>query len=329
MTNVLVLHDVVAGDARADEADVLVQRDAVLVALRELGHATDTLACGLDLASVERELRARRPAIVFNLVESIARTGRLIHFAPSLLDALAIRYTGAPADAVYVTSNKRLGKRLLLAAGLPTPDAWTLPDLARDGATASGRVIVKSLWEHGSVGLDADSVIDVRDARELSSQMRRRLDRLGGEAIAERFVDGREFNLAMLGGPRGPEVLPPAEIQFVHWDDEAPRIVDWRAKWDETSHEYHDTPRRFDFEAQDEALVATLVAMARAAWDAFGLRGWARVDFRVDREGRPWILEVNTNPCLSPDAGFAAALQRAGIPFPAAIARILADVPTS
>ncbi len=327
MSRVLVLHDLVAGEVRADEEDVLVQRDVVLAALRELGHEAEGLACGLDLASTERELRRRRPEIVFNLVESMARTGRLIHFAPCLLDALAIPYAGAPSDAIYVTSNKHLAKRLLIAAGLPTPPSWLLPDLERAGASASGRVIVKSLWEHGSVGLDASSVIDVRDAHELAAAMRARLDRLGGEAIAESYVDGREFNLALLGGPNGPTVLPPAEIEFVAWDESAPRIVDWRAKWDESSHEYQDTPRRFDFDAGDAPLVARLVAMARAAWDCFGLRGWARVDFRVDRERGPFVLEVNTNPCLSPDAGFAAALQRAGIPFPQAIARILADLP--
>ncbi|MCC6785474.1 MAG: D-alanine--D-alanine ligase [Planctomycetes bacterium] len=327
MSRVLVLHDLVAGEVRADEADVLVQRDVVLAALRELGHEAEALACGLDLASAERELRRRRPELVFNLVESMARTGRLIHFAPCLLDALAIPYVGAPADAIYVTSNKHLAKRLLIAAGLPTPPSWLLPDLERAGASASGRVIVKSLWEHGSVGLDASSVIDVRDAHELAAAMRARLDRLGGEAIAESYVDGREFNLALLGGPNGPTVLPPAEIEFVAWDESAPRIVDWRAKWDESSHEYQDTPRRFDFDAVDAPLVARLVAIARAAWDCFGLRGWARVDFRVDRERGPFVLEVNTNPCLSPDAGFAAALQRAGIPFAQAIARILDDLP--
>jgi D-alanine-D-alanine ligase len=120
-------------------------------------------------------------------------------------------------------------------------------------------------------------------------------------------------------------VLSPAEIVFEAYADAKPRVVGYRAKWDEASFEYHHTPRRFEFEPHDARLLAELKRLALECWTCFGLRGYARVDFRVDGEGRPWVLEVNTNPCLSPDAGFAAALERAGISFQDAIARILAD----
>jgi D-alanine-D-alanine ligase len=72
-------------------------------------------------------------------------------------------------------------------------------------------------------------------------------------------------------------------------------------------------------------LLCQLAYLARECWHGFGLRGYARVDFRVDQEGNPWILEINANPCLSPDAGFAAALERAGISFPQAVERLLDD----
>ena len=101
--------------------------------------------------------------------------------------------------------------------------------------------------------------------------------------------------------------------------------VGYRAKWDEESYEYRHTPRRFDFPESDAPLLERLRQTARACWHLFGLQGWARVDFRVDAEGHPWVLEVNANPCLSPDAGFAAALDRAGIDYGAAMERILAD----
>jgi D-alanine-D-alanine ligase len=120
-------------------------------------------------------------------------------------------------------------------------------------------------------------------------------------------------------------VLPPAEIDFSAFAPGKPRIVGYRAKWAEDSDEYRQTPRRFDFPASDRTLLDRLSDLARACWNEFDLRGYARVDFRVDREGRPWILEINANPCLSPDAGFAAALQQAGIEYSAAIARIVGD----
>src|SRR5690606_26424377 len=120
--DVLILHDEVGADARADETDVLVQRDAVQAALECRRHRVRSQAVGLDLAALAAGLAAAPPELVFNLVETIARSGRLIHVVPALLDTLGLRYTGSGTDAIYTTSNKRLGKRLLAAAGLPTPE---------------------------------------------------------------------------------------------------------------------------------------------------------------------------------------------------------------
>jgi D-alanine-D-alanine ligase len=118
-------------------------------------------------------------------------------------------------------------------------------------------------------------------------------------------------------------VLPAAEIDFSAFPAGKPHLVGYRAKWEEDSFEYQNTPRTFDFPPQDGPLLARIGQLARACWRLFGMRGYTRVDFRVDQAGQPWILEVNANPCLSPDAGFAAALQRAGIAYHTAIARIL------
>jgi D-alanine-D-alanine ligase len=105
-----------------------------------------------------------------------------------------------------------------------------------------------------------------------------------------------------------------------------PRIVDYAAKWEKNTFGYQHTVRRFDFPPPDEPLIDALVVLARRCWEAFGLGGYARVDFRVDADGRPWVLEVNANPSLSPDAGYAAALAQAGLPFTEAVRRIIGDV---
>ena len=104
-----------------------------------------------------------------------------------------------------------------------------------------------------------------------------------------------------------------------------PRFVGYNAKWDESSFEYTRTPRCFDFPPEDASLLAELQRLSLRCWDVFGLRGYARVDFRVDADGRPWVLEVNTNPCLSPDAGFMAAAARAGLSCSDAVRRIVMD----
>jgi hypothetical protein len=186
------------------------------------------------------------------------------------------------------------------AAGVPTP-AWAP---IRPGAIPEPDFpppyIVKSVWEHASIGLTGTSVAPDRPA--LEQELRRRA---GRELFVEAYVEGREFNLALLEeAGRQPQVLPPAEIQFQSFPEGKPRIVDYAAKWESGSMEFAQTPRRFDFPDGDRELLERLRELALRCWRLFRLRGYARVDFRVDLEGRPWVLEVNTNPCLSPDAGF-------------------------
>ena len=325
---IAVIHNRVGAEDSLDARDVLQQVAVVSEALGSLGHEVVRWACGLDLEAARRELAVATPDLVFNLVEDLAGFGRLIHLFPSLLDALRIPYTGAPAEAILLTSNKALAKERLLQVGLPTP-AWAGPwpsagPERRPGVRAD-RWIIKSVWEHASIGLDGGSVLTTDSEAALAAEMRRRCAGLGGACFAEEFIDGREFNLSLLAGAEGPEVLPPAEIVFSGYTPDMVRIVDYRAKWDEESFHYHHTPRTFDFGPEDAELLQELTEIARRCWHAFGLAGYARVDFRVDQAGRPFILEINTNPCLSPDAGFAAALTRSGISFAQAMARIVAD----
>ena len=193
--------------------------------------------------------------------------------------------------------------------------------------------VIKAVSEHASVGLDEHSLVAVADQRELRRHLRDFRRAQGRPGFAEQFIAGREFNISLLAcdaADRGTgeedggcQVLPAAEIDFSAFPAGKPHLVGYRAKWEEDSFEYQNTPRTFDFPPQDGPLLARIGQLARACWRLFGMRGYTRVDFRVDQAGQPWILEVNANPCLSPDAGFAAALQRAGIAYHTAIARIL------
>jgi D-alanine-D-alanine ligase len=188
----------------------------------------------------------------------------------------------------------------------------------------AGPYIVKSVWEHASIGIDEASVVET--PHKAAAVARKRQRRYGGEWFAERFIEGREFNLSLLGGADGVELLPPAEMLFVDYPAGKRCIVDYAAKWHAGSFEFRNTVRRFDFAVDDRPLLTELGAIAKSCWRLFGLRGYARVDCRVDAAGRPWVLEVNINPCLSPDAGFTAALERRGLGLAAAIQRIIADM---
>jgi len=310
---VVVLHSSVKDGASRDELDTLAQVEAVAASLRDQGHRPQSLQCGLDLVEVAASLKAIQPDVVFNLVESIAGAGRLIGLAPMLLEHLRLPYTGSPADAVYLTSSKLLTKTLLRLNGLPAP-AWTTPEEVVRTRTLPGCcLIVKSVWEHASIGLEDESIIEPADSEDLARDMERRKEALGGSCFAEVYVPGREFNVSVLETPGGPEVLPPAEMLFGGYPAGKPKLVGYRAKWEESSFEFRHTGRSFAFDPVDGPLLEELSELALRCFRVFGLRGYARVDFRVDETGRPLILEVNANPCLSPDAGFTAATMQAGL----------------
>lgn len=303
--DVLILHEELASGARPDELDALVQVREIEQALRRLGAKAAVQAIGLDLDAGLAAVRLHRPSCVFNLVESLAGRGELIGVVPKLLTGAGIAFTGSSGEALHLTSHKTAAKRRMAAYGIATPDWFTASERPGDD---DRRWIVKSLWEHASFGLGDDSVVVGRGAaRALMAQRRREL---GGHWFAERYVEGREFNVSLLERHGRPEVLPVAEMTFEGFAPGKPRIVGYAAKWHESAAEYHGTQRVFP------ELPATLERAIRHAaldcWNLFGLRGYARVDIRLDEQDRPLVLEVNANPCLSLDAGFAAAAARAG-----------------
>jgi len=315
---VLILHG--AGDGgRADEEDTRVQVAAVKAALSALGHSVRVMALDLDLGRLNG-LAGERPVLVFNLVEALVGKGQLHPAVPLVLEALGLPCTGCSAEALLTTSSKVLAKRMMMVAGLPTPD-WAEPDaIAATPLDPAARYIVKSVWEDASIGLSETSVVSGAAVAATAFERQRTF---GGQWFAERYIEGREFNLSLLETADGPVVLPVAEILFVDFPPGRPHIVDYEAKWDPESPVYHNTPRRFDLPARDRKLVQELRRVALAAWQLFGLKGYARVDFRVDAAGRVWVLEVNANPCLSPDAGYVAAAAAAGLSYEAVVAHII------
>jgi D-alanine-D-alanine ligase len=300
---VLVLHDVIPPDAPPDQQDALVQAEVFRSVLAADGHEVVVEPFALDAAQVA----ARGADLVVNLVESVGGEGRLCHLPTATFEALGLPFTGSGTTAMSITCHKRLCKRVLAAHGVPVPG-----DFPDGGPT----YIVKSLWEHASVGLADDCVVP---AAEVEATIARVRGRLGGEVVAETYVDGRELNVSLLETDDGVRVLPLAEIAF-DLPPGRPRIVGYAAKWDEGSVEERGTPRTFDVEGLDRGAIEALV---RRVWSVLGLRGYVRVDLRVAADGTPYVLEVNCNPCLSPDAGFLAACARGGLEAPEVVRAIV------
>ena len=261
----------------------------------------------LDLASIQT-LPPRRPLLVFNLVDAINCDGRFAPLVTARLDTLGIAYTGCRTSALFETLSK-VGSKLRLAhAGLPTPE-WSTDGT---GLNRDARVIVKATWEHGSLGLDETSVIRCADAPRVIAA---RTMRLKTEHFAEAYIEGREFHLALLERISGVEVLPIAEILFGGLEAHAPKIFGYDAKWTPESEAYRGTLRRFGLERDEPELAKTLKNLALASWNLFGFRGYARVDLRVDPTDKPFIIDVNPNPYLTPDTEDAAAAAEAGLSY--------------
>ncbi|HEX5138306.1 MAG TPA: D-alanine--D-alanine ligase [Planctomycetota bacterium] len=319
---VAVLHDLLPDEARPDEEDTVAQAEFVAEELKTSGHAVELVPFGLDLDKAGRALEAAKPDLVFNLVESVGGKARLLHLAPALLDAMGLRYTGCRTEALFLTTNKVVAKRMLALRGLPTAAWVTIDDLESSARIAGGRWIVKSVHEEASLGLGDDAVVEACGPKLLEI-LAERAPRLGDEAFAEAYVEGREFNLSLLATENCVQVLPAAETLFVDYAPGKPRIVGYAAKWQEDSYEYNHTPRKFGAEKSEPLLARMLQDLARQCWMLFKLEGYARVDFRVDEWSRPWILEVNANPCLSPDAGFMAAAKQSGLSVSDVLRRIV------
>lgn len=313
---IAVVHSDVGSKPSPDDLDTLVQAEAVTARLAASGHEVFTLPVRQPVRHTLERLARSRVELVFNLVETLGGTSESAYLLPSTLEQAAVPFTGAGSQALLVTGNKLAAKRLMRSAGIATP-AWEeagseFGTTSSDYAFQPGPYLVKSVWEHGSHGLDGDSVISFADKAAVRSALVRKQRELGGAWFAEAYVAGREFCVGVLEREGQPCVLPTYEIRF-EGDAGSPWLVDYAAKWDESSAMAQATPRCWDFPAEDGGLVKRLEAAALQCWRLYRLSGYARVDMRVDADGVVHVFDVNANPCLSPDAGFAAQLERGGL----------------
>lgn len=320
MKKVVILINKISSEPLQDELDVLDQACLVEEALEKLGYDTEWLFTGINLASTSKKLLEMNPFFVFNLVESLDSDGKLIHLAPALLDHLKIPYAGCSGESIYVTGNKILSKNIMISAGLPAPELWDF--ITKHVPDPSMLYIAKPVMEDASVGITDENILP-GDIEEIRKFMKAHPEM---KYFFERYIAGREFNISVLGGKNGPEVLPIPEIIFDRYPQEKPKIIGYQAKWDEDSFEFKHTNRIFGIEYKEPELAEKLKEICVSCWNLFGLKGFARVDLRVDELGKPWVLEVNANPCLSEDAGFYAATRQAGYPFTEVMKRIIEDV---
>jgi len=303
---VIILHNAIADNSNPDEADVLHQAELVFNALQNLRFDPEIMPLSNELFIDIEKVAKKKPLFIFNLVESLYDKGELIYVGPAVLNALHIPFTGVPLDALFLTTNKVLAKKFMTFYDIPTPAYYEISQLKE--LKPHVQYILKPKWEEGSVGLDEENVFTTHDSDKLL-----KISKLStNHYFIEQFVEGREFNMSILGGNDGPKVLQPAEMIFKDFPEGKPKILGYKAKWEESSMEYQNTTRSFQTLENDSPLYRKLKSICEKCWISFGLRGYARVDFRIDKEGNPFVIEINGNPCIAPDSGFIAAASHAG-----------------
>jgi D-alanine-D-alanine ligase len=304
------------GKPAESDAGVLHEVAAVAAALRELRIPFRKKGIR-TLRDAGRALKDHRERLVVNLVENLEPSERNACFVPSLCLALGKQCTGNGSSCQLLALDKWQAKCSLRAAGVPVPDGTVIPPGAgpdRLSGVPPGPLIVKPLRADASECIDADSVLPDADPNRLRTAVERIHHDFGQPALVETLIEGREVNVSLLQRGKHLTVLPIAEIEFRDFPASKPRIVDYAAKWVEGCFEYRNTPRRIPAPL-DEATSERVRRCALDAWHALGCQDYARIDCRIDARGAPFVIEVNPNPDLSPDAGFAAALAADGIGF--------------
>lgn len=304
--HVMIMTDPIREGAKGDELDTLAQVQQVRRALRRLGHSVEVSYFSLNLTAVAKRIKASGCDFVFNLVENLPST-RLLHLVPLICETIGIPYSGGSSTTLSLSADKVESKRLLTLADLPTAPWLDSPHRPDIKAFINTPLIIKPRAQEASVGIGEDSVRSYAHLRDL-----RAIFDAEDDLFAEVYIDGREFNLSILPGST---LLPPAEMLFIDYPKQKHKVVGYAAKWDEHSFEYLHTRRTFSFGDEDRALVERLGALALSTYELFGASGYARVDMRVDAALCPYILELNSNPCIAGDSGFVAAASEAGYSY--------------
>jgi D-alanine-D-alanine ligase len=293
---------------------------AIEESLRKGGYRPYVFAIENFSRDLIRTLTEIAPRFVFNLCEEINGKCELEMCVAGLLELMGIPYTGSDPYTLGLALNKFHVKQILRAAGIPAARGY-LRYPGQELTVPRGTrfpVIVKPSRQDASLGINSNSVCDAPEP--LEKQIRYIHEVYGQEALVEEYLDGREFNVSVVGD-RNPEVLAISEIDFTGLPEGEPRIVSYRAKWDEDSLMYNSTvpicpapiAKRLENRIRDIAI---------RSYQCTGCRDYARIDMRTDARGGIFVLEVNPNPDISPKAGFARAARAAGYSYSDMILRI-------
>lgn len=316
----LVPPDDAASYSEAERFDWKTEWDVVRT-LREIGHEVRALGVQDELHPIRVAVDEFKPHIAFNLLEEFHGSVLFDQNVVSLLELLRVPYTGCNPRGLIISREKALAKKLLIYHRIRVPDFHVFP-IGRKGARPRRLgfpLIVKSLTEHASLGISQASVVGSDE--ELAERVAFVHRRLATDAIVEQFIEGREIYVAVMGNERL-TALPARELVFEHARTDGPLIATERAKHDLAYQRRHGIEQR-QAENLPPAVEATIGHLSKRIYRILALSGYARLDYRLDPEGRLWFLEANPNPEIASGEEFASAAQQAGLSYPELLQRIV------
>jgi D-alanine-D-alanine ligase len=301
MKKILIFVDELSENPTKDEEDTLIEANEVKKALVSLGYEAIIRPFSLNLLKNIEIMEEEKWALIFNLVETLS-SNTMIHIAPLLFENYNKKYSGGNSQAMFITSDKVFAKKTFKSAKIRSADYYYIKSKNVSSTLINKDVIIKPINDEASCGINDSSIMNFKNADELKKYIAK-----NPTLFVEEFINGKEYNVSVMKIDGCVKVLPIAQMQFIDFPKDKPKILNYKSKWEEESFEYKNTCRTFACSEDDKELMIELNEITKKCYSLFGSKGYMRVDFRVDEYGTPFVLEVNVNPCISKDSGFIAA----------------------
>ena len=287
----------------AKEISEILENEGVKTKLFPVGNLNDL-----------KVLRKIKTDFIFNCVDdNIGDIPFSSHLIPEIAQKLKIPFSGGTAKNILLTTDKAATKKILMENNIPTAPFTVIRNQIRTGLP-DYPLIVKPVASDGSEGVTQKSVVENR--KQLIAAVKKNFKLFHQPALVEKYISGREINVAVLEIKGKPKILPASEITFPKEYGQKYKIVDFESKWRPETPQYNHTPAVCPAEISPSLLRKLQTAVVKI-WEIMDLQGYARVDFRIDKNGNPFVLEININPDIenNPSVGFPRAAKVFGLNY--------------
>ncbi len=293
----------------------------VLAALASLGHTTEHLAIFDDLDLLRQKLQSFEPDIIFNLADQFKNNRAFDQNIVSFLEMQGIPFTGCGSTGLTLCKHKGISKKILSYHRIHVPNFVTIGRGKRIARPPRLKfpILVKPLKEEASIGISQASFVETED--QFKERVQFIHEKFDSDAIAEEYIEGREFYVSTVGNLRL-QVFPIRELIFKEVPPDEPKIATYRAKWDEEYRKRWGLQNQFA-EGLDPELVKRIEQVCKRTYHLLTIDGYARIDLRVTANNEVYFIEANPNPILAEDEDFAQSALKANLVYPQLIERIL------